>query len=79
MISGSVVVPFQKGPCGENGRWRGFLLCWLEAAAAVVLVLFLTCDLVSRFAVYGGFPSGLLTTKYWEKVNGNHAYNLENY
>ena len=41
MISGSVVVPFQKGPCGENGRWRGFLLCWLEAAAAVVLFLFL--------------------------------------
>ena len=40
MISGSVVVPFQKGPCGEGGRMRGFLLPLLEAAV-VVLVLFL--------------------------------------
>ena len=35
-------------------------------------------DLISRFAVYGGIPRCLLTTKYWEKVNGNEAYNLEN-
>ena len=35
-------------------------------------------ELVSRFAVYGGISGCLLTTKYWEKVNGNHAYNLEN-
>jgi len=33
-------VPFQKGPCGEDGRTRGFLLPLLEAAV-VVLVLFL--------------------------------------
>ena len=41
MISGSVVVPFQKGPCGEGGRMRGFLLPLLEEAAVVVLVLVL--------------------------------------
>jgi len=34
-------VPFQKGPCGEGGRTRGFLLPLLEEAAVVVLVLFL--------------------------------------
>ena len=42
MISGSVVVPFQKGPCGEGGRMRGFLLpLLLEEASVVVLVLLL--------------------------------------
>ena len=41
MISGSVVVPFQNGPCGEGGRTRGFLLPLLEEAAVVVLVLLL--------------------------------------
>jgi len=41
MISGSVEVPFQKGPCGEGGRMRGFLLPLLEDASVVVLVLFL--------------------------------------
>jgi len=41
MISGSVVVPFQKGPCGEGGRMRGFLLPLLEEASVVVLVLLL--------------------------------------
>ena len=39
MISGSVVVPSQKGPCGERVEMRGFLLPLLEAAV-VVLVLF---------------------------------------
>ena len=34
-------MPFQKGPCGEGGRMRGFLLPLLEEAAVVVLVLFL--------------------------------------
>ena len=33
------MVPFQKGPCGEGGRMRGFLLPLLEEAAVVVLVL----------------------------------------
>ena len=41
MISGSFVVPFQKGPCGEGGRTRGFLLPLLEEASVVVLVLLL--------------------------------------
>ena len=41
MISGSVVVPFQKGPCCEGGRMRGFLLPLLEEASVVVLVLLL--------------------------------------
>ena len=34
-------MPFQKGPCGEGGRMRGFLLPLLEEVAVVVLVLFL--------------------------------------
>ena len=34
-------MPFQKGPCGEGGRMRGFLLPLLEEAAVVVLVLLL--------------------------------------
>ena len=41
MISGSLLVPFQKGPCGEGGRMRGFLLPLLEEASVVVLVLLL--------------------------------------
>ena len=41
MISGSVVVPFQKGPCGEGGRMRGFLLPLLLLPVVVVLVLLL--------------------------------------
>ena len=41
MISASVVMPFQKGPCGEGGRTRGFLLPLLEEASVVFLVLFL--------------------------------------
>ena len=41
MISVSVVVPFQKGPCGEGGRTRGFLLALVEETAVVVLVLLL--------------------------------------
>ena len=48
MISGSVVVPFQKGPCGEGGRMRGFLLPLLEAAV-VVLVLFLLILVIPPF------------------------------
>ena len=39
MISGSVVVPFQKGPCGEGGRMRGFLLLLLEAVVVVLVLL----------------------------------------
>ena len=44
---------FQKGPFGEGGRMRGFLLPLLEEASVVVLVLFLLiffvwlCDLPS--------------------------------
>jgi len=53
MISGSVVVPFQKGPCGEGVEMRGFLLPLLEAAV-VVLVLFL---------LIFEFPSSLTTQK----------------
>ena len=34
-------MPFQKGPCGEGGRMRGFLLPLLEEASVVVLVLLL--------------------------------------
>ena len=34
-------MPFQKGPCDEGGRMRGFLLPLLEEAAVVVLVLLL--------------------------------------
>jgi len=30
MISGSVVVPFQKGPCGEGEEMRGFLLLYVR-------------------------------------------------
>ena len=41
MISGSIVVPFQKGPCGEGGRMRGFLLPLLLLPGVVVLVLLL--------------------------------------
>jgi len=33
-------VPFQKGPCGEGGRMRGFLLSLL-VVVVVGLVLFL--------------------------------------
>ena len=51
MISGSVVVPFQKGPCGEGGRMRGFLLPLLEAAV-VVLVLVLLLILFSFFPLF---------------------------
>ena len=29
-------MPFQKGPCGEGGRMRGFLLPLLEDASVVV-------------------------------------------
>ena len=32
----------------------------------------------SSFADYGGFPVFCVTTKYCEKFNGNHPYNLEN-
>ena len=35
------MVPFQKGPYGEGGRMRGFLLPLLEEASVVVLVLLL--------------------------------------
>ena len=36
------MVPFQKGPCGEGGRMRGFLLPLLVVVVVVVgLVLFL--------------------------------------
>ena len=55
MISASVVVPFQKGPCGEGGRMRGFLLPLLEEASVVVLVLFLLiflCGCVSSIHCY---------------------------
>ena len=42
MISESVVVPFQKGPCGDGGReMRDILLPLLEEASVVVLVLLL--------------------------------------
>ena len=34
-------MPFQKGPCGEGGRVRGFLLPLLEETSVVVLVLLL--------------------------------------
>ena len=43
MISGSVVVPFQKGPCGDGGRMRGFLLD-LEEVLVDALVLFIFLD-----------------------------------
>ena len=33
------MVPFQKGPCGEGGRMRGFLLPLLEAAVVVLVLL----------------------------------------
>ena len=42
MISGSVVVPFQKGPCGDGvEEIRSFLLPLLEEAAAVVVLVLL--------------------------------------
>ena len=41
MISGSVVLPFQKGPCGEGGRMRGFLFPLLEEALVVVVLVLL--------------------------------------
>jgi len=53
MISGSVVVPFQKGPCGEGGRMRGFLLPLLEAAVVVLVLVLLLIFL---------FPPPYLTT-----------------
>ena len=34
-------MPFQKGPCGEGGRMRGFLLPLLLLPVVVVLVLLL--------------------------------------
>jgi len=34
-------VPFQKGPCGEGGRMRGFLLPLLEAAVVVLFLVLL--------------------------------------
>jgi hypothetical protein len=49
MISGSVVVPFQKGPCGEGGRMRGFLLPLLEETAVVVTVVVLVLLLIFFF------------------------------
>ena len=48
MISGSVVVPFQKGPCGEGGRTRGFLL----PSVVVVLVLLLIFATVTGTGIY---------------------------
>ena len=36
------MVPFQKGPCGEGGRMRGFLLPLLEEVAVVVPRSFFT-------------------------------------
>ena len=49
MISRSVVVPFQKGPCGDGGReMRGFLLPLLEEASVVVLVLLLIFEFFSN-------------------------------
>ena len=41
MISGSLVVPFQKGPCGEGVEMRGFLLPLLEAAVVVLVLVLL--------------------------------------
>ena len=54
MILGSVVVPFQKGPCGEGGRMRGFLLPLLEVASVVILVLVLLIILI--FEIFLFFP-----------------------
>ena len=34
-------MPFQKGPCGEGGRMRGFLLPLLEAAVVVLFLVLL--------------------------------------
>ena len=45
-------MPFQKGPCGEGGRMRGFLLPLLEEASVVVLVLFLLIFGSSNFPLF---------------------------
>jgi len=45
MISGSVVVPFQKGPCGEGGRVRGFLLPLLVEVSVLVVLLLISFSL----------------------------------
>ena len=43
MISESVVVPFQKGPCGDGVEVLGFLLD-LEEVLVDALVLFIFLD-----------------------------------
>ena len=46
-------MPFQKGPCGEGGRMRGFLLLLLEAVVVVLVLLLI-------FLVPPFFPSFFL-------------------
>ena len=62
MISGSFVVPFQKGPCGEGGRIRGFLLPLLVVVLVVGLVLFLLILV---------FLNSPLFSQYTNKINRN--------
>ena len=57
------MVPFQKGPCGEGGRMRGFLLPLLEAAVVVLVLLLILkfCDVLTVFLI-SFFLLGLLHT-----------------
>ena len=54
------MVPFQKGPCGEGGRMRDFLLPLLEVASVVVLVLLLILKILLALPLF--FSLGPLHT-----------------
>ena len=56
MVFALLVVPIQKGPYGEGGRKRGFLLPLVEEAAVVGLVLLLVAPFFVLFDFFWNGP-----------------------
>ena len=48
MISGSIVVPFQKGPCGEGKAVLGFLLPLVEVVVDALVLFIILFTIIKK-------------------------------